>query len=376
MINFIDIKNFKSLKHITIKPSKLNLFFGLNGMGKSSILQFLLLLRQSYIKGLLNEKGLLLQNSELISLGTGKDVFYESAGKDEHMSFEIHTTKEAKYKWSFSFESQSDILPKVNNSDEGFNDFSNIANFSLFNDNFQYLSAEHIGPQKAYQKSDFEVRQHKNIGVKGEYTIHYLSFFGSEEKLTFENLKHPKSSSDILLHQTIAWLSEISPGTKLVIEDIKNTDLVRLGFQFETKSGYTNEFSPVNVGFGILYVLPVIVTLLKAKPDSIVLIENPESHLHPKGQSIIGKLMSLASQNGVQIFCESHSDHIINGVRVAVKEKCLDTNNISINYFSRETQSETHKSKVTPILIDKYGELNHYPEGLLDEWNNLLIKLI
>jgi len=143
--------------------------------------------------------------------------------------------------------------------------------------------------------------------------VHYLSRFGMSEKLTRDNLKHPKAKSDSLLHQTIGWLNDISPGVRLVIEDIKSADLLKLGVQFETPDGFTNEFSPLNVGFGILYVLPVIVNLLRARPGDLVLLENPESHLHPQGQSAIGRLLAASAANGVQIFCESHSDHIING---------------------------------------------------------------
>ncbi|MCP4135717.1 MAG: DUF3696 domain-containing protein [bacterium] len=178
------------------------------------------------------------------------------------------------------------------------------------------------------------------------------------------------------MHQTSAWLGEISPGTKLVIEDIKGIDSLRLGIQFETNTGFTNEFAPVNVGFGILYVLPVIVSLLKAEPGSIILMENPESHLHPKGQTAVGRLMALAAQNGVQIFCESHSDHIINGIRVAVKEKMLDNDNLAIYYFDRNINDDEHKTRVTEVFSDHKGELSDYPDGLLDEWDTLLMKLI
>jgi len=161
----------------------------------------------------------------------------------------------------------------------------------------------------------------------------------------------------------------------LVVEDIRGIDSVRLGIKFETNMGFTNDFSPANTGFGILYVLPVIVSLLKAEPDSIILMENPESHLHPKGQSAIGRLMALAAQNGVQIFCESHSDHIINGARVAIKESMLEKDKLAIYYFDRKLNDE-HKTRITEIFVDSKGELSAYPDGLLDEWNNLLMKLI
>ncbi len=376
MIKYIYIKNFKAFKSLKLKPSNLNLCFGMNGMGKSSLLQSLLLLRQSFQKGVLDTKGPLLNDKDLISIGTGKDACYQSAGKDELIEFEIHTTKDQRYQWSFQFDATTDILPIVHGDNLIINQGARFEGVSLFNNHFQYLSAEHYGPQKLYPKSELEVKQNHNVGIKGEYAVHYLSMFGNSETIQFENLLHKKASSNNLLHQTAAWLGEISPGTKLVIEDLKGVDSLRLGIQFETKTRFTNEFTPFNVGFGILYVLPVIVSLLKAEPGSILLIENPESHLHPKGQSAIGRLMAIAAQNGVQIFCESHSDHIINGIRVTVKDGLLDKDKLAIYYFDRNPNDDEHRSRVSEIFIDKNGTLSEYPEGLLDEWSNLLSKLI
>lgn len=376
MIQYLHIKNFKALHNIHLKPTNLNLCFGMNGMGKSTLLQALLLLRQSHQKGVLENKGLLLQGGDLISIGTGKDAFYQFAGKEDLLQFEISTTAHHKYKWAFQFDAASDILPRALNLEGGAHQNAELDSFALFNQNFSYLSADRLSPQKVYSKSEYEITRNRNIGARGEYAVHYLSQFGLSEKVEYKNLRHQNAKSDYLLHQTIAWLSEISPGTRLVIEDIKGSDLLKLGFQFEIKSGYTNEFSPINVGFGVLYVLPVILALLMAKTDDIVLVENPESHLHPKGQSAIGQLLAATAANGVQIFCESHSDHIINGVRVAVKNEIIRENLLSIYYFSRNLQTEEHKTEITEILIDRHGELNNYPEGLLDEWNNLLVKLI
>src|SRR5690606_39213190 len=155
----------------------------------------------------------------------------------------------------------------------------------------------------------------RQIGKHGEYTVHYLSEYGLET-IQYPNLIHPKAKSNRLLHNVEAWLNEISPGVKVIIEDIKGLDLVRLSFQYETENGYTNEYKPINVGFGITYALPVIVALLTANPEKIIIIENPESHIHPKGQAKIGELIALASSNNCQILIETHSDHILNGIRV------------------------------------------------------------
>lgn len=135
----------------------------------------------------------------------------------------------------------------------------------------------------------------------------------------------------------------------------------------------SDPFLPVNVGFGIPYVLPLITELLVSDEKSLLLIENPELHLHPKGQTMIAKLISLELENGCQILCESHSDHVINGVRVAAKQEMIDNEKIGIAFFSKNVNQET---KVHMIYVDKRGNLSDYPSGLLDEWGILMTELI
>ena len=250
-----------------------------------------------------------------------------------------------------------------------------MSKLNLFNENFQYLNAEHISPQISYKKSEFEVMQNKNIGAKGEFAVHYLAEFGISDKVA-KHLRHPKAFSDALIHQADAWISEISPGVKFVIEEIRGIDSLKLAVKFETNTGYTDEFNPINIGFGITYVLPVVLAILKAKKGDILLLENPESHLHPKGQSLIGKIMAYASQSGVQIFVETHSDHIINGIRVAVKNKKINKKNVKIIFFNRDIDQNEQQTNINEILIDQNGELSEYPIDFLDEWNEQLMRLI
>jgi predicted ATPase len=369
MIKEIKIKNFKSLNDIDLFISNLNVLAGLNGSGKSSFLQSLLLLRQSFANTTRNT-GLILQGGELISLGSGVDVFYQYAGKDEVISFEIKT-EASRFLWRFLYNFNSDILP-IDKMELD----TDLADFSLFNQNFQYLNAEHISPQVSYKKSEFHVVKNKDIGTKGEYAVHYLAEHGLSEKIVTADLLHPQANSRTFIHQVDAWVSEISPGIRLIAEDVKGLDVVRLAIRFETKDGYTDDIKPINTGFGISYVLPIVIAILKAQKGDILILENPESHLHPRGQSIIGRMMAYAAQSGVQIFVETHSDHIINGMRVAVKNEKLLPENSKIFYFDRISDDLQQFSRVKEILIDKNGELSAYPQGFLDEWNEQLMELI
>ena len=98
----------------------------------------------------------------------------------------------------------------------------------------------------------------------------------------------------------------------------------------------TQDFSPLNVGFGLTYSLPIIVAILKANPNDLIIIENPESHLHPKAQSKLAELFALASSIGIQLIIETHSDHILNGIRVATKKGLINSEQTKIYYLSKE----------------------------------------
>ncbi len=368
MITHLSIQNFKSLKNITLSLEKLNVFTGLNGSGKSSLFQALLLLRQSFNVESTSKKGLIIKDGELLNLGKGKDVFYQYASKDETIDIEIEDNKNTLF-WSFKYDIDAAVLSILQSNDKDSN------NCNLFNNKFQYLNTEHISPKTTHKKNDNQIEKN-DIGTKGEYAVHYLAKYGLDKKITNKNLMHPKAISDSLIHQVDAWLADVSPGAKLVVEEIKGIDLVKLAVKFEDHSGYSDEFQPVNVGFGITYVLPVILSILKADFDDILILENPESHLHPRGQSQIGKLIAYATEAGIQIFLETHSDHIINGIRVAVKEGKLDKKNAKLFYFERYINEKEMQTISYEILIDKNGELSNYPKGFLDEWDEQLSKLI
>lgn len=82
MIHSLRLQNFKCFKNQSIDFAPLTLLSGLNGMGKSSVLQALLLLRQSYERKLLQDTGLAL-NGDLVQIGTATDAFFRYADEEE-----------------------------------------------------------------------------------------------------------------------------------------------------------------------------------------------------------------------------------------------------------------------------------------------------
>ncbi len=149
-----------------------------------------------------------------------------------------------------------------------------------------------------------------------------------------------------------------------------------LNYEFELQKGRTQAFKPINVGFGISYALAIIVTLLIAQKDQIVIMENPEAHIHPRGQAELGRLLTLVAASGSQLIVETHSDHVINGIRSAVKDKCVPCGDVQFPWFYKITTGNEQYTDVINIQVDKNGELSEYPKDFMEEWNNQLLRLV
>lgn len=367
MINYIQIENFKSLKRIALPLQNLNLLFGMNGMGKSSVIQSLLLLRQSFWENHRSNLDYLYTNGELARLGTGKDIFCQSAS-GEKIRFYIQFDGGINYDCYYLYDLnniESDQLMRVEKTEENYKT-------ALFAEKFSYLGAEHIGPQKQYSVENWRRNGVTSFGGAGEFIVPFLATEG-EKILVPGSLCHPSGKTNRLIDQVSAWMGEISPGIRLTAELLPLIEKAKLAISYSGDRLMSEPFLPVNVGFGIPYVLPLIVELLVSGKESLMLIENPESHLHPRGQTMVARLISLAAQNGCQIICESHSDHVINGVRVAAKQGMVSNDKIGIYFFSKNGDQET---KVDDIYVDRKGDLSDYPLGLLDEWGVLMTELI
>jgi len=365
MISHISIENFKSLKKVSVETRNLNLLMGLNGMGKSSFIQTLLLLMQS---DKLEERVIDL-NGILAQIGQGRDALYQFA-IDENIIFDLIFDNQQKFNWSFKYQKDKEKLV----SEHGYPK-EQMKFFREQTKRFQYIMADRIGPQEIYLASSVTVSDKKQLGLQGEYAAYFINVFGSDYEVK-DYLKHPKETSSKLLVQLNSWMQEISPGISINTKYIPEVNKVILDFQFDYGTQKTNPFRPKNVGFGISYVLPIVLALLTAEKGKIIIIENPESHIHPRGQAELGKLISLAASIGAQLFVETHSDHILNGIRVAVKDSLIDKSKVNIMYFDKITTDKEQFSKIFQIKIDQNGTLSRYPANLLDEWSNQLSQLL
>lgn len=332
MIKSILLKGFKSFLYRDLNLNKLTVLTGLNSSGKSSIIQALLMLEKAYK----NENNVLLNGH-----GSANDLRNIYAKENTILSVELEDGKILSVEiLSLDSASGYKIIEKADK-----------LNFP----EIWYISANRFGPRASipiYNESDL---LHK-IGPNGENVLQCIKLF--EYEPINEIVRHPNAEGAALLYNIRAWLNMISPNVKFAYDVNKQND---------TSFSTFDEFRSTNVGFGLSYILPVITALLVATlfPNSIVIIENPEAHLHPRGQTEMSKLIALCAKSGTQVLIETHSDHIFNGIRIETKNSKDFAKYIQTHWFELDDKKLTI---VASPSIDDFGRLNDWPEGFFDQF--------
>lgn len=372
MLNQLTLHNFKCFAKASIRLAPLTLLTGVNGTGKSSVIQSLLLLRQSYDHGLLRSNGLLL-DGELLRAGRGVDVLYENADEDfVEIGFAI--PKDVMAKWRFAYNRGEDVM-RLESGPE----WAQVRAANIFGSDFCYLQAERIGPRSSFDTSEHLVHLNRQLGSDGRFASDFLMKFGSEELESSPDLLHPqtsKGSTTSLREQVELWMQEIAPGVRISCVAQEATDTISWKYAFARAGEVSRAYRATNVGFGITFALPIVVALLSSKMDGLILIENPEAHLHPRGQTKIAELICRAASSGVQVIVESHSDHVLNTIRLAVRNKLLKKSDVAIHYFTHGTTGAAAQTSVLTPELDADGRIDQWPEGFFDESDKALENLI
>jgi predicted ATPase len=190
----------------------------------------------------------------------------------------------------------------------------------------------------------------------------------NSEDLIHDRIMYRGNDAASILQQTIEWLAYILDGTKVDIKGLDKESSVLYMLLNNRNNSYS--YKPINVGFGYSYILPLIVTGLIAKTGETIIIENPEAHLHPKAQSRITEFFTKVASCGVQVFIESHSEHILNGLRVCAlsPEIEIKTKDISIHYFNESFVSEK-------LEMDENAKIQNWPLGFFDQQENDLAEI-
>ena len=336
MITELKLVGFKSFLHKTIKLNKLTLLTGLNSSGKSSIIQALLILEKAYK----HENNILLEGYG--SVDDMKNIFF----KDE---LELSVA-----------DNDKEFAIKIPGIDKLY-DAQNTSDF-IFPE-ITYISANRFGPKNSIPIFNDDYSKTR-IGPNGENCIQCIKILADQP--LDSRLRNEHSEGDTLIYNIRGWLNVISPGIKF------NYDVNAIS---DTSYSTFNTYRAANVGFGLSYILPVITALLAStlNPNSLVIIENPEAHLHPRGQSEMAKLISLCTEVGSNILIETHSDHLFDGVRIAAKAKKEFSQNVQIHWFELDKQGNTEV--YSPVLLED-GRINEWPKGFFDQFEINSSKLL
>jgi len=364
MLN-LEIENFKCFSQKAIPINGLTILAGANGNGKSTVIQALLFLRRTV--------------EHCAKWNEGKYSYYETNGLNVELngayclslgnSFLVTPRNTSPEFIAITFNYPNEYLQVVYEIEDSINlylkpiEVKNTIkeNESIFKQEFYYLNAERIGPRISQSIKFYDF---PNAGFQGEYVAQLISDTNSNYTFEIEeNRKNSNSKSPRLEQQVNAWLNELMPGVSVTASYSPDTHSA----QIKVDNYYTKGDPTIatNIGFGISYVLPILVTGLIAKKRSFMIVENPEAHLHPSAQSIIGKFLSVIANSGVNVIVETHSDHFINGVQIASALKIIDKDIITINYFSQEENS--NQPNVESISINEKGELSSWPRGFFDQ---------
>jgi predicted ATPase len=231
-----------------------------------------------------------------------------------------------------------------------------------------FISANRRGPTKYVDKH--EIPELHRVGKDGDYTINTLASYNELLKSDLKfNLNEDSSTN--LQSSTSIWMSYIMDGGGIIgLQGIERSSSV-LSMRITGANTKDNQFSPENVGFGYSYILSIIVTALIAKPGSIVIIENPEAHLHPAAQSRMTHLLSHLAERGVQVIIETHSEHILNGFRLcALKDDFkISNDDLSIYFFDKDFS-------IIPLKVQPNGRINNWPKGFFDQQENDMAEII
>ncbi|MDR1533489.1 MAG: DUF3696 domain-containing protein [Planctomycetota bacterium] len=339
MITKLSLENFKAFEKETFELGWLNVLAGLNSSGKSSVIQAIRLLHEK---------------KPLDGLGPLKE-YIRSSAKGESKGFVVKCAVRDGRQFEFSFAREA-ACPKYGESLPGV---------------VSSISADRFGPKNSLPLNVGGVIQ--TVGARGENIVDFLARLDRD----WDDLRIPPAlaakEGTGVKNNIVEWLRILSPGVDFAYETDYRMDAGRTEF---------NRYRPVHVGFGLSYALPIIASVLVhsgqlAKGNGtpiLLLIENPEAHLHPSGQTKMGELLSLAASCGIQLIIETHSDHLMNGIRIAVKEGKLPPPDVKF-YFFNSGNCDT-PTVVEQIAMDRHGMMERWPDGFFDETEKNLLRLV
>lgn len=368
MITDLNIYNFKAFQQTgTIKLGALTLLTGINGRGKSSFLQSILLVSQSIINSATHTPVNLITNGIWLNLGTFNELTNIDS-LDNNIRFQFHTDAKIDNHFELSYSaSQSHSGGELYSMKV--NDMETFIELGSYGENINPNNKERIPPTFSGYTS--------LINLQNLYYIAAERNSAQNEEALSTNVKIHMDArgrnilniifqqGDDFQHEIEKYLNQIFEGATFKIKSDEKT--LHL-YMDATNNG--KHFKPVNVGYGYSYVLTLLTAGLLAKKGEIIIIENPEAHLHPSAQaSIMHFFINDVLNKGVQIFMETHSDHIVNASLIAVRKADVTLTNeqLEILFFNRYNTVNNDIS-IQNLEITSKGRVKNPPKKFCDQY--------
>ncbi|MBU4011428.1 MAG: DUF3696 domain-containing protein [Proteobacteria bacterium] len=352
MLEALYIQGFKCFDTIEINLRQINIFSGTNSSGKSSAIQAFLLLCNNALK---NSSSPL--NGMWLRLGTFDECRNH---RTNARTFQVGagTGKEFfQAEFSSANDDSNDVSVIFTHESDAIQDFLSFEKRHVY-----YLPANRIGPEDSYLKNFDRVNF---LGNKAEFIIDFLY---KNRKQGVARSLIADTASITLEHQVNYWLGKLF-GIKNTIHDLGLSNSLSMELSLENGK----PVRPYHMGSGVSFAIGVLVSCLSASPDDIVIIENPEIHLHPKAQAELTEFLCFAANAGIQIILETHSDHVFNGIRKSIVKKEISNNDVAVHFFQLDKNA---LSKNTAIKLNEHGRIIEHPKGLFDQFDDDLDQIL
>ncbi len=386
-ITKIAVKGFKSIAEeceIDIRP--LTILAGANSSGKSSIMQPLLMLKQTleapYDPGPLLIDGPNVKFTEaiqflsLLSNGRRTDEFQIAIGTGVNDVSEIVRMTLKKGEGEFEI-----VKMTVEDKFEHFILYPGMhPEIINLQDNQKSILEEMIVKKRTRCSFQFESLDGKsttyftNHEVPSSNTIHLPGLRGNPErtyKRTSTGPQYPGTFENYVATLIYDWQQANDKRLNMVSDALDSLGLTRwirtkkIGdAHIEVQAGrlqHDRKNNPdmvniADIGFGVSQVLPVVVALIVANPGQLVYLEQPELHLHPNAQVVLAQVLADAAKRGVRVVAETHSSLLLLGIQTLVAEGKLSPDLVKLHWFSRNEEGITEVDSVDLDEAGTYGD--------------------
>lgn len=331
MLTNVYVENFKCFREESIDFKPLTLITGPNSSGKSSLIQAILKL---------GEHNDLELTKYLLSLGLFDEL------KNKYVNPSSYTLRA-----TFSDEKVAKLRAAKNIETID----TPVNHALLFPNRATYLNAN----RQVFNEVQFvslAKKEERKFGISGEHIAGYFNEFKDEP---IENdLIKAEAVADTLEGQVNYWINKITNFDYALHTETITSSSVKVFY----KDGEGFAFKPGNIGTGVSYLSTILIACLSAQKGNIIIIENPEIHLHPQSQSNLAEFFAFIASKGVQLIIETHNDHLINRIRYEVFKGHISHEDVVIHYKYPQQPFKKIKINSAGMFVNEFGE-NSFPEG-------------